>query len=235
MRHDGPEAFQSAPTPTPTPLTTPTPPTTPTTPSRPTTPGHPTAGTPGTKSGATGAGVAASVTRKATPLDPQRRSRGLAALAPRTQGTRRKAPVVRAEALEFATDLRRSPSREALEVIVHRSGCLLPEDQAIMDACYSRGMQVSEIARLKGIDARVVQRRIKRLSARVISAEFAFVLSQENSWPPTRRRVARAVIIEGRTIRAAAKALGLSLHRVREHVHLIHALLNERVAQHVRR
>ncbi len=175
---------------------------------------------------------ATAVTSKATPLSPARppRRRGLSAHAPRPKGVRVKAPIVRSEALEFATDLRRSPSREALEVIVHRSGCLLPEDQALMDACYSRGLGVLELARLQGVDPRVVQRRIKRLSARVISAEFSFVLSQESSWPPTRRRIARAVILEGRTMRAASAVLRISLHRVREHIRLIHALFNEHVA-----
>jgi len=169
---------------------------------------------------------------KATPLSPApRRRRALCAHPPRPKGLLTPAPIVRAEALEVATDLRRSPSREALEVIVHRSGCLLPEDQALMDACYARGMRVTELARLQGVDPRIIQRRIKRLSARVISAEFSFVLNQEHDWPPTRRRIARAVILEGRTMRAASNALGISLHSVREHTKFIFALFNEHLAQ----
>lgn len=161
---------------------------------------------------------------------PTRSRRGLCAHPPRAAGIHATTPVVRGEALAFATDLRRSPSREALEVIVHRSGCLLPEDQVLMDACYSKGLGVTELARLQGVDPRVIQRRIKRLSARVISPEFSFVLSQESSWPPTRRRIARAVILEGRTMRAASAVLRISLHRVREHIALIHALFNEHIA-----
>lgn len=181
-------------------------------------------------------GQVAATPLKATPLArPARPRRGLAAMPPGTLGIPRVPPVIRAQALAYATDLRRSPSREALEIIVHRSGCLLPEDQALMDACYSRGLPVYEIARLQGLDPRVVQRRIKRLSARVISNEFSFVLSQENSWPPTRRRVARAVIIEGRPMRAACKVLRVSLHTVRENVTLIYALLNEHLAQRLKR
>jgi hypothetical protein len=173
---------------------------------------------------------------RATSLAPaQPRRRGLSAHPPRARGVLRDTPIVRAEALEFATDLRRSPSREALEVIVHRSGCLLPEDQALMDACFSRGMRVLELARLQGVDPRVVQRRIKRLSARVISPEFSFVLNQESAWPPTRRRIARAVVLEGRTMRGASKALSISLHTVREHVKFIYALFNEHLAQRLQR
>lgn len=174
--------------------------------------------------------------QRATSLAPaQPRRRGLSAHPPRAKGVLRDTPIVRAESLEFATDLRRSPSREALEVIVHRSGCLLPEDQALMDACFSRGMRVLELARLQGVDPRVVQRRIKRLSARVISPEFSFVLNQESAWPPTRRRIARAVVLEGRTMRGASKALAISLHTVREHVKFIYALFNEHLAQRLQR
>lgn len=232
MRHDaltfpGPHApHSSTTTPHATPFTTPTP--------------TATATATVTGAGAPTASRAALATReprsKATSLAPaQPRRRGLSAHPPRPKGVLRDTPIVRAESLEFATDLRRSPSREALEVIVHRSGCLLPEDQALMDACFSRGMRVIELARLQGVDPRIVQRRIKRLSARVISPEFSFVLNQESAWPPTRRRIARAVVLEGRTMRGASKALAISLHTVREHVKFIYALFNEHLAQRLQR
>lgn len=166
---------------------------------------------------------------RATPIGPPRPPRrlGLSAHPPRPRGMGHTTPAVRAESLELATDLRRSGSPEALEVIVHRSGCLLPEDQALMDACYARGMRVTEIAKLRGVEARAIQRRIKRLSARVISPEFSFVLDQESTWPATRRRIARAVVLEGRTIQATSRALGLPIHSVRQHAQLIHALFIE--------
>jgi DNA-directed RNA polymerase specialized sigma24 family protein len=145
-------------------------------------------------------------------------------------------------------DLRRSQRREAVQVLLDRAQAAeLPSEQvALLRAAYADGRSAIEIAALvsaasidptHAADAprdptiprvsatpRAIRRRLRRLSRRVMSPQFIFVLRHRDTWPPSRRRVATACVLHGLSLRQAAASLRLSLYTVRRHHDAIGAL-----------
>jgi DNA-directed RNA polymerase specialized sigma24 family protein len=124
----------------------------------------------------------------------------------------------------IAADLRRSRERELSDLISMRARWLLPEDRALLLAVYRDGMQASDVATLRGESVRATRHRLRVLVQRVLDPTFLFVMRQRDSWPATRRRVATARFLQGRTLRACSKHLQLSLHAVRRHVEAVRLL-----------
>jgi len=121
-------------------------------------------------------------------------------------------------------DLRRRDRQDAARRISSLADWLPPADAALLHAVYSAGQSVTELARIAGLSPPALRRRVRRLAARVLSEKFLFVARHLGGWPPTRRRVARLCVLEGVSMREAARRLGLSLHTVRKHCHAIDAL-----------
>jgi DNA-directed RNA polymerase specialized sigma24 family protein len=128
-----------------------------------------------------------------------------------------------------------------IETVVRRAAWLAPTDGAVLLSVYEQGLPVAEAARRLGTDEKALTRRIRRLIERVMAPRFvlaARVLRPDPdlrrllpepdplAWPPTRRRVADAVVIRGLTMRHAAAELRTSLHSVRRHMDAIHAMAN---------
>ncbi|MFI4898189.1 MAG: hypothetical protein ACIARR_10220 [Phycisphaerales bacterium JB059] len=130
--------------------------------------------------------------------------------------------------MDAAWDLRRKKRREVVDRIVEGSAWLAPAERALILAYYRDGQRVTEIARLANESVRALRRRLRRAVRRVLSPEFAFVVEAHGGWSPTRRRVARACLLEGRTIRETSERLGLSLHTVRRHHVAIRAMVEQR-------
>lgn len=97
-------------------------------------------------------------------------------------------------------------------------GAHLPApDAALIEAVFAHGLTVQRAAGLMNLDPRTVRRRIRQLITRIRSPAFAFVVVQRDNFSPERATVARACIIEGRSLRVAAIQLGISIHAVRLH------------------
>jgi hypothetical protein len=97
-------------------------------------------------------------------------------------------------------------------------GAHLPApDAALIEAVFAHGLTVQRAAGLMNLDPRTVRRRIRHLVTRIKSPAFAFVVVQRDNFSPERATVARACIIEGRSLRVAAIQLGISIHAVRLH------------------
>lgn len=124
-------------------------------------------------------------------------------------------------------DLRRRETRELSELIASRAEWLLPVDRDLVSAVFGRGLTTAQAATLTGVSTRVARRRVSALATRVLSAEFEAVVGLRGSWPSTRRRVATACVLEGRTLRETAAHLRLSLHTVRTQMDVVRALLDE--------
>jgi len=122
-------------------------------------------------------------------------------------------------------DLRRRRKREQVEQILARASWLPESDRAVLEAVFREGKTVAEVAALIGCPARALRRRVRRLLDRVQAPRFVFVTSRLDGWPPTRRRVARACVIEWCSLRDAARQLGISLYAVRRHHEAINAQL----------
>lgn len=137
------------------------------------------------------------------------------------------------------TDLRRRTTRNAAQLILERAAAanLPADDLALLRAVYRDGLSASHVARLLGdparrhdADPRSVRRRVRRLSQRVRSPLFVFVLRHKDLWPDARRRVAEALILRGKSMRDTAEELGLTLYAIRRHHDVIHALFDTHAA-----
>ncbi len=116
---------------------------------------------------------------------------------------------------EGRIDLRWARERRGAEGVLARASGLLPVDRALLESVLEDGRSVASVAALMGEPAWRVRRRVHRLLDRIGSALFAFVAVRGGAMPADQRRVAMACFVEGRTIREAARVLGLSFHRAR--------------------
>ncbi|MGP1273606.1 MAG: hypothetical protein ACTS22_09765 [Phycisphaerales bacterium] len=112
-------------------------------------------------------------------------------------------------------DLRRRRLREEVERLVERAARLDSEDRRLITAVFAEGVPAAQLARERDADARWIRRRVRAIARRVLDPRFEFVARHAESWRPTRRRVATALYIRGRTLRQTARELGLSLYLVR--------------------
>ncbi len=124
----------------------------------------------------------------------------------------------------YAADLRRRRSRDIAETIINAARHALPDDRSTIRAIYAEGLSVKEVATLRNISPRALRRQVRRNVERLLSSRFNYTLANRDDWPPTRRRVATACILQGRPLRAAAKHLRISLHVVRRQMDVINAL-----------
>lgn len=134
-----------------------------------------------------------------------------------------------------STDLRRRDTRHAAERILERAAAanLPSDDLAILRAVYRDGLAAADVARLQAdpdrrhdADPRPVRRRVRRLTQRILSPLFLFVLHHREHWPDARRRVAEALVLKGKSMRDTSEELGLTLYAIRRHHDVIHALFD---------
>ncbi len=138
-----------------------------------------------------------------------------------------------------APDLRKRLRREFTARLLERAVWLPTPDRTLIEAVYRDHKKVADIARLLDADPRLLRRRVRSIARRVLSNKFMFVVgrlidsnptrpahAQEaddeprkpvRRWSHERRRVAEECILNGRSIREAARALHLSLYAVRTH------------------
>jgi DNA-directed RNA polymerase specialized sigma24 family protein len=130
--------------------------------------------------------------------------------------------------------LRADPSRETESELLRqrdlaerlgaRASLLPPADRVLLRAAFEDGRSVPELARLSGEPERKVRRRVERLVRRVGSDRFFFVGRHLQRWPPTRRKVAEAVVLSGLSMRRAARELRLTVYAVRLHMEAVNAM-----------
>ena len=138
--------------------------------------------------------------------------------------------------------------RRYAEMLVERAAWIPSSDRSLIEAVHGEGLSVVAYVRRcldRGVEpverdafgktalengrdldawARMARRRLRRLNDRLASDRFAFVIARRNAWPTTRRRVAVTCTLHGRSLRAASRELGLSLHTVRRHAEAIEAM-----------
>lgn len=114
-------------------------------------------------------------------------------------------------------DLRKRIDRSQSDRIVARAAFLPHPDRVLLEAYFLHGRTIKDIALGAGIDTRRLSRKIRRLALRVLSDKFVFVLRRLETWPPSRRRVATAMMLGGQSMREAAGSLHMTLYSVRRH------------------
>lgn len=120
-----------------------------------------------------------------------------------------------------AADLRRRRKAEQIELVLQRASALATPDRTLLEWVLRDGRTAIQVAQVTREPARVVRRRVRRLMQRVHSLEFLFVVRERERWPATRRRVADACVVGGRSMNQASKELRLSFHSVRRHLEAI--------------
>lgn len=106
--------------------------------------------------------------------------------------------------------LRRLQQRDRIDQLLDRASCLLPADLALLRAAYADGRSLQELSLLLGIGPRSIRRRLKRLTDRLSSPRFLYIVRCSPSWPRTRQRIATAIFLHGRPLRAAARGSSAS-------------------------
>lgn len=123
-----------------------------------------------------------------------------------------------------ALDLRRVRDREATDRILERAAWLDPEQRALIETVLRDNQPISQVARATGLDARVLRRRFAVAVARALDDRTAFVAHTLPHLSGTRARVAEGFYLHGRTLRAIAADLRLSLHTIRAQREVIEAM-----------
>jgi hypothetical protein len=92
---------------------------------------------------------------------------------------------------------------------------LAPTDRTLVRWVYRDGKPVAELAGLLRTPRASLTRRVRKLVDRCRSPEFAFVAAHMNAWPAPMAHVARACVLEGRSVRSAAATLKTTVHAAR--------------------
>jgi hypothetical protein len=146
-------------------------------------------------------------------------------------------------------DLRRKQRRELTELILGRAVWLDPPDRVLIESVYRHEQTVAQLATLVEEDPRRLRRRIRVLVRRLLSEDYARTvrrltrsfasegggagaaaegtkrLRRGSAWNEVRRKVAEECIVNGRSLREAARNLNLSLHCVRMHHAAVSAVI----------
>lgn len=121
-------------------------------------------------------------------------------------------------ALPKVWDLRLKRREGEVDLLLRRAEALPKQDRLLLETMLREGKTAVVVAGLMQTNARALRRRTKRLARRLTSPEFLFVIREIGNWPPTRRRVAEACVIEGKSARQAAADLRITFHTVRRHI-----------------
>jgi hypothetical protein len=143
-------------------------------------------------------------------------------------------------------DLRRKQRRELTELILGRAVWLDPPDRVLIESVYRHEQSVAQIATLVKEDPRRLRRRIRVLVRRLLSEDYVRTVGRltrtfanergekgngtersrrGSAWNEVRRKVAEECIVNGRSLREAARNLNLSLHCVRMHHAAVSAVI----------
>lgn len=145
--------------------------------------------------------------------------------------------------------------RRAAQTCVERCVRLPGRDRSLVLAVYRDGARVKDLASIVGAtgdddgdrarsSARVLRRRLRVLTGRLLSPKFEFVLAHLEpadqaerrrlglpTWSPVRRAVAESVVIHGRSLREATRVVGASFHTVRREMSAVNALFEARAGR----
>ena len=97
-------------------------------------------------------------------------------------------------------------------------------DRLLVEQVYRHGLRVSDIARLSDQEPRGLRRRLRRLVARARDPLFRFVAGRWDMIPPDAQPVAKRVVLQGWSLRDAARLTGRTLHEVRQDMQAVHTL-----------
>jgi DNA-directed RNA polymerase specialized sigma24 family protein len=122
-----------------------------------------------------------------------------------------------------ALQRRRQLRGRATDRILARAKHLAPGDRALVEQVYDQGQQLTTLARLSGVPAHRLYRRLCRVLRRMRDPLFEFVATRGTLLPREVAATAERVVLQGQSLRQAARSTGQSLYRVRQHMQTVRA------------
>lgn len=107
------------------------------------------------------------------------------------------------------------PKAAFAEKMVRLAEFLPPHERELVRTLYVDGHTVVEVAALLSTPVETMRRRVRRIAARMARPEFTFVALRRDAWTGPLRTVGVACVLEGKSLRCAARQFNLSIHVVR--------------------
>jgi len=128
------------------------------------------------------------------------------------------------ERIPETVDLRKNRRDELCKWIVQRAHWLAEDDCRVVLAMFRDGQSAAAIAHACGQCPRQMRKRIKQLIARLDDPRMAYVVAHSHKWTKSRQSIARALFIDGRSMRQTTNELSVSLYSVRRHRQAIESM-----------
>lgn len=119
---------------------------------------------------------------------------------------------------------RRRGSRGRIEQVLELSKHLDGPDRMLIERVYRHGITVAGIARLMNCPERKLRYRLLKLLKMMNSPLFEFVVANREWLPESMWRTAKLVVLQGCTLRRAARLSNQSLYRVRKDMRILGVL-----------
>ncbi len=119
-------------------------------------------------------------------------------------------------------DLRKR-RKEQVEMVLSRVEYLRADERSLLLAVLQNGQTAAQVALLTREKVRIVRRRVRLLTGRVLSAEFMHVVRRRQRWSRVRQQVGQMCFVEGKSLREVARVMSLSMYSVRRHCEWIRA------------
>jgi len=117
---------------------------------------------------------------------------------------------------------RQTHRRQVSEMLMYSE--YLPEsDRLIIEQFLGQGRSVAHLAKLSSVPVRQMHRRVNSITNRLSKKLFRAVSVQFDLLPKEDRPIAKLVVIQGMSMRGAAKTTGLTLHQIRKHMNSVRA------------
>ena len=110
---------------------------------------------------------------------------------------------------------RRQNLRLDPEQLVRLAEALPRHEQKLIEGRFADGLTYRDLARKHRTDPRRMRRKIDKLAQRMTQPEFRFTLLHAGQLPPTLRKTAKLLFLQGQSMRDTARATGHTLHRIR--------------------
>ena len=121
-----------------------------------------------------------------------------------------------------ATDCRLYTQMQNQSILKY--ACMLPEpDGTILKLTLMHGLPAESFASLLGLHKRSLSHKITKLMKRINNPMFMFVADHFDAIPTELKTTARCAILHGLSTRKTAGCTGLTLHKVRTNLQILHA------------
>lgn len=114
---------------------------------------------------------------------------------------------------ELVVTSRSSLASHLVEKIYLRTSWLEGKDRILMELVFGRGVPMTQIASLMGIQCSSLRRRVRRLTNRLTSREYAFCQASPEKFNWVEREIVRRHFVQGLTLIETARRCGCTRYK----------------------